>query len=152
MSFSEQKDKKSLVLLEISAKAKKVELLEIPQFRKLLSIKGNFEEVKEKLTNYQSDSQLIDWAEVHIHQEETDLSIRNEFENLKTVIKNVELLKYNISFAEHLKEITSHFDESKSIADIEITDVFDKMLEEQQIQGKEELKLIFKELVETIED
>jgi len=152
LSFSEQNDKKSVVLLRLSAKAKNIEWLEVPQFRKLISIKGNYNDVKDKLQNYESSGKLVDWAEVSIFEEVTDLSIRSDFEKFKADLKHIEILKYNISFAEELKEIHHFFDESQSIQDIDVEEVFDKMLEDLQIINKEDLKLSFKELLLMIND
>lgn len=152
LSFSEQNDKKSLVLLNISAKAKNIELIEVPLFRKLLSVKGDFSSVKEKLKTYESETKLTDWAEVLIEEQAIDLSIRNEFEKLKITIEQIEVLKYNVSFAEEIKEITNFYHQQKNIADIEVTEVFENMLSEQNIANKKDLTLLFKELMNTIED
>jgi len=152
LSFSEQNDSKCVLLLDISRNSKTIESLEVPQFRKLVSLKGSFLEVRSRLLDYTNSSQLTDWLEIYIHEDKINHAINLAFEELKADLKHIEILKFNISFAEQLTEITSFFDQSKSIADIDVLDVFQNMMQEQQVADKEELTLIFKELVEQIEN
>jgi exonuclease SbcD len=70
LSFSEKNDLKEVVLLEFTGTEMTQETHTIPLFRRLVLLDGTLDEVRNKISSYSSDSELIDLGEVIVREEE----------------------------------------------------------------------------------
>lgn len=156
LSFSERKDIKSVIIFDTETKEQNK--IEIPVFKKLISIKGNFEEVKQKLKQYKSDSILSkrgekDWTDVHIEEENIIPALGEIFQKFtEDESFDIEIINHKISFKESIKGTSKLFDTSNSLKDLKPNEIFEKLLDENSIIEKDELLETFKELISEIEN
>ncbi len=149
LSFSERSDNKSLVMIDFSIQDKpEIALLPVPNFRKLVSFSGSFSKISSLLTNYQSDSELSDWAEIKIEEEKHDPALISRFEQLMESLDKVEILKYFFNFKDKISGADQLYDENTSLDQMDVKEVFDKLLEKEGTPNYKELKLSFNELID----
>lgn len=155
LSFSERKDQKQVVLMEISqGKIKAIEPMKVPAFRNLISFKGTFTEVEMQMHAYESHSLLEDWAEVLIEESETNPALRSQLELLVEQINSADngwrVVRPVLRF-ENQNQPGFEPEESQSLAEMNVSDVFDRLLEARQINDKDELSRTFSELIDHLE-
>ncbi|MBS2209853.1 exonuclease SbcCD subunit D C-terminal domain-containing protein [Carboxylicivirga mesophila] len=151
LSFSERKDNKQLVLLDVHKdQAIEITELRVPSFRKLIRVSGTFEEVKTALKNYRGESQLADWAEVVVEEEQMDTTIRQNFEKLieetNQTDNNLMLIKPLLKFAGG-----NEMDDSVvtiALSDLSVQDVFSSLLDNKQVSNVDTLNQTFAELLD----
>ncbi len=155
LSFSERQDQKQVILLEVKEAAiTAITPLEIPAFRRLISFKGTFSEVEMKMKGYQAASQLDDWAEVTVEETEMNPALRAQFEEL---VEQMNLagqgwriirpsLRFNSQNAPGFAP-----EETASLADMAVTDVFDRLLETRQVTNREDISKTFAELMDHLQ-
>lgn len=154
LSYSEQNNKKSVRIIELRDGKISHEKLEIPQARKLKSFKGKYEEVIKKVQAYASVSSLPDWLELNIEKAEYDpllaRAATNFVEDFNKQDHNFEIIRHTLAFAN--SKLSDYFqqDAGKSLSDMNETEVFDRLLENQGIAEKEDLIQTFKALVEIV--
>ncbi len=151
LSFSERKDQKQVILLEVECDGiKNIEPVEVPLFRKLISFNGSYIEVAEQLNAYKGQSLLDDWAEVSIEENVMDTSLRIQFEHLIETINQkdngLRIVRPTLRFAG--SEATTGNTEGTLLSDLSITDVFDRMLEQNRVSNRSELNQVFTELLD----
>ncbi|MBK8699512.1 MAG: exonuclease subunit SbcD [Saprospiraceae bacterium] len=78
LSFSERKDQKTVVLLETIAGGLDIQSIQLPVFRRLLKIEGNWKEVQFKLDKIEDDLELKPLIEVEVFE---DISMVSPIEN-----------------------------------------------------------------------
>lgn len=147
LSFSELQDNKVVLLVdfEFGAGLKNVREIEVPKFRKLISIKGKLPEVELKLTKAADpESQFPVWAEVVVESEgqipNLDLLLREKVKDLR-----IEILKIkNERKFQSLEDLT----ESESLDNLSPEDVFRKKIETLPEFEQVELTETFRELAE----
>jgi len=153
LSFSERKDNKSILLLETSdGKIQNIRTIPLSNARKLLAFSGSFNDVTEKVMAYSSDSLLNDWAELQITTPHYDPSLLPRVEEFVAKTTHIEILKFRLLFEDQVGGTDELFQEYASLSDLAETDVFDKMLAQEEIQHKEQLSLAFRELLQLIRD
>ena len=151
LSFSERKDIKSVVIYD--TEIRQLETIEIPVFRKLLSIKGTLKEVKEKLKEYKSTSVLSvneekDWADVHIEEDDEVPVINDLFQEfLENNTLDIEIINHRISFKKSFVRTEEIFHENNTLKDLSPEEVFEKLLDKSSNEEKEELMETFSELL-----
>jgi exonuclease SbcD len=154
LSFSEKEDRKEVVILEMEGKEFTITSHPIPKFRKLISIKGTVEEVQKVISNYQSDSPLIDLAEILIEEEKENIEhirileelLTNESEN------GLQILKGSIKFKNVIVGTSKLLTKGEDINDFSPVQLFEKRLEEDQsIENSQDLINAFKEIMESLQ-
>lgn len=153
LSFSETKDEKSVTLLEFEKdKLAKITLLTVPVGRRLKSVEGNLEAVKEKLESLSEryKDQLAPWVEVTV---ETEAVIPNLNGMLHDFTKemHLEILKLKVK-NQHLPLDMQV--ENEDLEDLRPIDVFRKKLESagRPPEDMEELVATFRELEEWMQE
>ncbi len=153
LSFSETKDEKSVTLLEFEKdKLAKITLLTVPVGRRLKSVEGNLEAVKEKLESLSEryKDQLAPWVEVTV---ETEAVIPNLNGLLHDFTKemHLEILKLKVKNQHKPLDIQV---ENEDLEDLRPIDVFRKKLESagKPPEDMEELVATFRELEEWMQE
>jgi len=149
LSFSETKDDKGVYLLHYEGPVlKSCEFIPFPVFRRLKTIEGTLEEVREKLTDfaYRNREGLRPWVEVMVHSE-TVLPTLDE--DLREFCKDMELDLLKIRVQTGYKSIL-RLETQEELQSLEPAEVFRRRLE---VAGKapadqQELEATFRELLE----
>jgi len=156
LSFSERADQKSLLVLELKkGKFKAPELIEIPKFRALHRVSGDFKTVKEKLSQLDLDFPLKSLVELDVKEQTYSAAILMEVEKLISTFEENEsfsIVKSQTTFVEGARDTAALFKAGENIEDLEPIDVFSKLLEKQEIDGEKQgqLKDAFLELLESL--
>jgi exonuclease SbcD len=153
LSFSEQHNKKSVRLLRVDDNSLSHDVIAIPPFRKLKSIKGKFGEVKEQFKNLQPDSPLPDWVELLITEEEYDALLpgaADRFVEDAEQNSKVQILRHTITFANRNIEKYLFEDTGASLSEMKAGEMFRKLLDQTDASGKSELMNTFNELLEIV--
>lgn len=150
LSFAERRDTKKLLLIDINEKEKIITPVDVPVFRNLISISGTFSKVREKLNTHEQKTQLKDWIEIEVEEDHYDPVIDSALEQLVTQKNDAEILKYKATYKDKITGADHLFAPSITLEDLDAVDVFEKLLEKEQIFNNDELKLSFNELVENI--
>ncbi|MFZ2899017.1 MAG: exonuclease SbcCD subunit D C-terminal domain-containing protein [Saprospiraceae bacterium] len=103
LSFSETKDEKGVYLLEYEGAAlKKIEFLPSPAFRRLKTIEGDRETVKQRLAefNERHAESLPSWVEIIVHLDAPDPSLDEELHEFSKDF-NLDILKIRIQLPEN---------------------------------------------------
>jgi len=151
LSFSERKDRKQVILVDVDKVGiQQIESLEVPLFRQLVSFKGRFTEVAEQLNAYHSPSELCDWAEVSIEEEEMDTALRVQFEQLIESVhqadKGLRIVRPSLRFTGGENLWDQH--ENTSLSELSVSDVFGRLLDNKQVSNQDELNQTFTELID----
>ncbi len=129
LSFSEIQDKKSVSLIEFkNRKIGKIEVVPIPLFRELVTVKGSYEAVQKKLDKLAiqfSKTELPAWVEVII---ETEKLIPNLDNLLNDYVKDMNLELLKIRTNRQLFSLDNQT-EQLSLNDLDPIDVFKKKCE-----------------------
>ncbi len=149
LSFAERSDTKKLLLVDISENKKTITPVDVPVFRNLISIAGPLKKIREKLNIHEQKTQLKDWIEIEMKEEHYDPLLDNALEELVAQKNNAEILKYKATYSDKITGTDDLFDPTVTLEDLDATEVFDKLLEKEQITNSDELKLSFNELVES---
>ncbi|MEO0340478.1 MAG: exonuclease SbcCD subunit D C-terminal domain-containing protein [Bacteroidota bacterium] len=147
LSFSETKDDKSVYLLAFEGKElKDIQALQLPVFRRLKTLRGDFGEVKDKLAAFaeKHKDELKPWMEIII---ETDTILPSAADELYALAKDlkVEILKLRVL---RKTEIQSTEVASTQLEELDVLDVFRQKCMEfgTAPDNMEELEMTFREL------
>lgn len=155
LSFSEKEDRKQLIQLELKEGKLAWEKVELPRFRILVSFKGTLEEVKQKISDYSSDSPLPDFGELQVEEENEDMTLVEQLLELKRVYedKNLNIIEARITFLNRIKKAGDIFSAGDDINNYAPLDLFNKRLEQEDglTEQREDLIQAFKEIMEDIE-
>jgi DNA repair protein SbcD/Mre11 len=155
LSFSEVQDIKSVTVIDFEGKKiKNIELLNVPNFRKLKLFRGNLEEVKEKISKHNArflldnnENKLRTWAEIQI---ESDTILPDLDQKMTDFVKDmyVDIIKLRIvrSQQSQSQPVFIH----QNLKDMSEMDVFQKRLESVEESEREGLLETFKELLEIV--
>ncbi len=154
LSFSEQHNKKSVRLIEITDRKIQHKTLEVPQFRKLKSLKGDFGEVSSQFLDYAPDSILPDWVELLFAAEDYDAMLPAEVarfvEESEKNNTQKQILRHTITFANrNIGQYLPDVSES-GLSDMNAVDVFRKLQEQRNISNPGEMMKTFNELLEIV--
>ncbi len=148
LNFSERNFKNLIIIVDFKEKTE-ITPVEVPVFRELVHFKGTFNEVKKEIENYQNKSELNAWADIDIIEEKTDPAIEVKLNNLKENTKNIEIIKFKYIFKDVETDIENKFRKNINLKDLQPTDVFDSLLEMENLveKEKESLKETFNDLL-----
>ena len=149
LSFSERKDEKQVVIVDFyDNKLESITPLLVPTPRKLVSITGTLQEVKELLDSYRSEGELCDWAEIKVEEQQYDPEITRKYKELLEQQFNVEVVKPSIIYKDRINGLSALYQEQPSLKDLTTSEVFDKLLDKSNFTNKEELQLTYAQLLE----
>lgn len=152
LSFSETKDDKGVYILEFEGKKlKEIRFEALPVFRRLKTIQGSLEEVKEKLKSFEAkERSLTPWLEVIV---ETDQLIPRLDLQLRDFVKemDLELLKIRV---QHQYASLSEQMKMTDLDTLEVVEVFRKKCESfgTSAEDADELEKTFHELMNWFEE
>jgi exonuclease SbcD len=147
LSFSESKNTQKVNLVSFTQNEINIEEIEVPLFRKLIVIKGNFETIKNELSKMEDKNS---WIEVHI-KDDNAMFVNGEIRQLASKLE-LTLLAVKIDKSE--KQLKSNELKIISLDELSVEQVFGKRLELEKLEDKEfekELLLNFKEVVSKVQ-
>lgn len=147
LSFSETKDEKSVFILDFEhKKLKKISPIALPTFRRLKTLRGNFEAVKKKISSFaeKHKNELNPWMEIIIETETILPSAADELYAMADDL-GVEILKLRILRKTEVQESMTSL---VQLEEIEVLEVFRKKCLEfgTAPENMEELEMTFMEL------
>jgi DNA repair protein SbcD/Mre11 len=152
LSFSERDDQKKVIMIEITDNTgMNLKEVDIPKFRELKQFTGPFEEIQQKINHYQQESELKDRAEIIITEKNYNPGLITEIEKYIEQIEKIEVLNYKILFESQPTSDKEDNETYKSLTELNIRDVFEKMLGYYHVEGNKMLKRTFDELLDTYE-
>jgi exonuclease SbcD len=153
LSFSETKDEKQILLLEFEDKRiKDIKSLHLPIFRRLKTIQGDLDTVKQRLRDFdgKGERQLTPWVEVIVDTEEIlpqlDVELRTFTEEMQLEILKIKLNRQYQGLAEQ--------SEQPDLEMMDQVDVFQLKCESygSKPEELEELTQTFRELMEWMQE
>jgi DNA repair protein SbcD/Mre11 len=156
LSFSENQDRKSITVVDFEGKKiKKIEEIDVPSFRKLATIKGDIETIKERLLNLdaklklqsETNIKLRAWVEILVENEKNIPNLDSLFYDF---CKDMYLDILKVRISTNFKTDTKDLFFEKDLEDMSPFDVFQKKLESVDTVMHEELNTTFKIIVENI--
>lgn len=154
LSFSEKKDEKSVVILEINQEQlDQPKVIPVPKFRALKKIQGTLNEVELQLKNYTTDHLLPCFIELQVNEKDYKTASIMRLEEICTEYLNetkFQILKSKISFESGAKNTSDLFAANKSIEDLQPKEVFQKLLEVEEVEHDQRTALVtaFLEILE----
>ena len=92
LSFSERSDLKRVNILEFKGGSITVKYQSVPSFRKLKLIRGNFEQVKDSLKDYEVKEILPTLIEIDVIEEREDLDMIQKMEQFEELIEGKDII------------------------------------------------------------
>lgn len=156
LSFSEKNDRKRILLID-TEEGFEPKSIEIPLFRKLKTIKGNFSSVKEALNALKEEENaqpLENLLEVIVEETTYNPEIEANFLTLlqEFNLEGYKIIKPNIVFKDRVESVNEIFSSKEKIEDLTPYEIFDRLLTTQDIteEDKDELKRIFSDILEEL--
>ena len=151
LGFKEIEDVKSVYILNFNGRNFEKKTVEVPVTRRLIQLRGNYEEVTTALISLEIDeNDLTAWVEVVVM---TDKMIPNLMEDLKAIIKNKNIQILNFRLENIIQKSLQPIDlqDLKTMNELE---VFEKRLESVDAEPKEKeaLTTTFKELINWMDE
>lgn len=149
LSFNEMADDKSFYIIETEGRAiKTVQAVPVPTFRRLKTIEGNIEEVKDALAAFQAKKRegLRPWVELVVH---TDRMIPQLDLQLHAFAKDMPLDILKIKLYRQYQPLDAQLaDEQADLSEMEVLEVFQRKCESYGAPPEEleELTKTFQEL------
>lgn len=157
LSFSEKKDDKSMVLLNLQKnKLEQPVIIPIPKSRDLIKFKGSLEFVTTELSQYNSKRPLPSFVELEVIEpvySEVIFMKMKAIESEYEEHESIRIIKPRIQFESGIKDTSDLFEVGTQIDDLSTKEVFEKKIsiEELSEDKKDWLRKTFQELIETIE-
>ena len=156
LSFSEIDHPKEVLLLEFAPQSLVIEALPVPGARRLVRFHGPLEEVLVRLTAYDNTGyQLPAWADVEVRSELSQLEVA---EQLLAVITQLDRTQLEVLARRHFRLLTLRPLDAepepltRSLHDFTEREVFEKRLEEEPEEARQELLGAFDELLELMRE
>jgi exonuclease SbcD len=153
LSFSEKSDQKEVVVLDFDAGTMTQTRVNIPTSRKLVLFEGTLEEVRDKISTYQTNSALVDLAEVIVREEEYSLIVVEGLEELRTqaTIEGLRIVKGKVEFTNMQKGLSTLVASGTLLSEMDPEELFKKRLElEPNMENQDELLNAFREIMEQL--
>jgi exonuclease SbcD len=157
LSFSERDDQKCILIIELeNNKLKPAEKIVVPKSRELKKIKGSLEKVTQQLASYDPNYLLRSFVEIEVQEESFSALTLSKVEQLNETYEDnskFSILKSKTSFSKGMKDTSDLYIEGSNIEDLAPKDVFDKRLEQEELDPgtQENLREAFLELLEKVE-
>ncbi|MGM0417265.1 MAG: exonuclease SbcCD subunit D C-terminal domain-containing protein [Thermodesulfobacteriota bacterium] len=148
MGFNEANQKKKVIMVEFTDDSTDIKEIEIPVFKKLYSVKGNFDQINSNLSELVSKNENC-FAEVIYEDNELRADLRQRTED---IVKGSEVDIVRIKNKKIAEKIESDSEKDQVLEELDVFEVFDKCLDSNEIPEKSrpELKQAYKEIVNLI--
>ncbi|MTI32297.1 exonuclease SbcCD subunit D C-terminal domain-containing protein [Xanthovirga aplysinae] len=161
LSFTEKNYEHSVVLLETTPDRERLlttTIISVPVFRKLISIKGNMEEICHQLNKIKRLGELPTLVEVNVEEDEYNPGLLLELEQLtdefqqKAEENQFQIVKKKIYFRKKTQGADELFTDLIDMEEMTAENIFLKRLSQEEIPETVslDLQLAFKEIMETI--
>lgn len=153
MGFGEANQQKKVYIINFSEEKTIVDI-DVPLFQKLVKIKGEYNEIVNKLIELKSSSDPVDssaWLEI----EYTGLTfVPNLREDLEVIIEATEIKILRINNTRIMNAILKKESEFETLESLNENDVFDRLLAAKEVpeEDQEDLKLCYAELINSINE
>ena len=153
LSFTETDDTKQIIIIDAEPNTTaNITFVPIPQYRKLLRIKGELNEVKQtlkELTHEKHEPTL--WAEVTVTLSKQELQINKE---LKELVKdrNIHILAVKAEKLYEPQTLEKHAEININLSDLTFHEVFAKKCADMPADEQEELRITFDEVLSLLEE
>ncbi|WP_430811701.1 MULTISPECIES: exonuclease SbcCD subunit D C-terminal domain-containing protein [unclassified Carboxylicivirga] len=153
LSFSERRDNKQVILLDVERSGVEViRVIGVPTWRRLVSFKGSYADVAEKVQQYQGDNELDDWGEVQIEEAVMDTSLRSSFDELveasNTADNRLQIIKPTLRFTGAIQDDEPR--STDSLNDLQVEDVFQRLMDSRQVVNQSQVQQTFSELMDSL--
>ena len=147
MGFGEAGQKKVVYVIDFNDDMK-IKSIEIPVFQKIESIVGDKAFIKQRIEELKKTNSSV-WIEVIYNGDEIYPDFVS-WTNEQAANSNIEILK--LQNRQYLTSVLTKDDTSNNLEELNVFDVFDKLLEKNDISSeqKNELKDTYKEIVDRI--
>jgi exonuclease SbcD len=158
LSFSEHSDTKSLVLLKVNEnKSIDIELINVPEIRKLVRIKGSYGEISSVLENWKNASLgLQSLMELEFVENEHNPVIINQIQELVDSWENTDakIIKHRVTFKNGNGSQYQWAEENVQIQELNPGDVFLNLLDSVDLQPNQRQLVdeAFRELLVEVHD
>lgn len=150
LSFTEHKDDKQVLLVDFEGgKLPNIRVLPIPNYRKLLRIRGDVDKVAKRLMALEDfEGRPTTWLEVQVELETFEVDLEHRVRKLVTD-KNAQVLITRTEYKNRLKGLDEQMGDV-SLDDLKPMEVFLKRCDSRNVLGeqKKELMNTFNELLE----
>ena len=144
MGFGEAGQQKSVYIVDFDGNIPNVTMLEIPVFQKMESIRGDKSLINNRLEELRESGDSV-WVEI-IYDGVDVFPDLTAWTNEKIAQTKIEILK--LQNRQYLNEVLTQRDRSQSLEQLDIYEVFDKLLEKNNIstEKQNELKNLYQEI------
>lgn len=144
MGFAEANQQKLVYIIDFT-EGKNISNIEIPMFQKLVSIAGNKAEIEQQIKNLKAENRSV-WVEIIYTGDEIFPDFSNWVEEQISDTK-IEVLK--LINRQLLNAVLTHEDTTELLDEMNEYDVFDKVLEKNNIpdEQSETLRKLYKEIL-----
>jgi exonuclease SbcD len=154
LSFSEKSDQKQVVLLEWDGAQFKQDIREVPVFRRLKTLTGTLDEVREQVFSLEPGGPLPDLLELQIKEDKESVVLSRQLVAFaeETTLPHAKIVQYQIIASNKTRSMGSILPISDSVGRYTPLEIFLKRLEEEShLEQPEALIAAFTELVESLE-
>lgn len=153
-SFSEHKDVKGVIIIEIAGNKVTTTFYPINKPRQLVRIKGTYSACIAELEHYSNTYPYQAWAEVSVIEPLQSSALMIEARNYFAAFKkaDIAILNYKITFEDKIKQLSKLTFEKVLIQDLNPTKVFEKRLSQEDMpeESKNEMLQTFQELLSEV--
>lgn len=153
LSFSEKEDTKRVIVLTVENDQVNIKSINVPAFRRLVTLKGTLNEVLAKLSTYTSTTVLPDLIELQITEEQESITKIKELDELlgTNEYEGYQIVKGKIEFKHKVKGTAALLNNGEDVSQFQPIDLFKKRLEQDSSLEKDdidELLNAFREILE----
>jgi exonuclease SbcD len=154
LSFSEKEDIKRVIVLTVDNDQVNIKSINVPAFRKLITLKGTLNEVLTKLSKYTSTTVLPDLIELQITEEQESIAkVKGLDELLSTAeYEGLQIVKGRIEFKQKVQGTATLLNNGEDVSQFEPIDLFKKRLEQDSSLEKNDVDELLNAFREILED
>ncbi len=140
LSFSEYKDKKSVVIINTEKKDLDIETKIINPYRNLYRFKGILQEVISKFEEKITDNETTDLVEIEVREEKFSSEIKHKYQEFIEKYSDI-IISKKLVFNDQLVSISELYKNKETLSEIDDFEVFTKLLDKNEILDKERKEL-----------
>lgn len=146
LNFGEYKNKSQVVIVDFD-KNIDINVKYVPIFRELVRFQGSYLDVKQKIEDFETTSELKPWADIEIIEPKQNLLLEKNLSDLKENTEKLEILRYKYTFTDIETEIERKFEKNTDLRDLKPEQIFNSLLENVDEDQQDEIKSTFNELL-----
>jgi exonuclease SbcD len=153
LSFTEAEDSKQVVIIDVEPDTEaELTFVSVPQYRKLLRIKGTLNEVKQTLAELTHEkNELTLWVEVTVVLSKQELQISKDLKELVNN-KNIHILAVKVEKLYNSQTLEKHTEININLSDLTFHQVFARRCAHLSAEKQEELRITFDEVLSLLEE